>query len=110
MRIHLVKEKSIRDYVLRNAGSQLPFQAWLSKLKRADWEKPSDMLCTYNSAGLLGKGCARVVFNIGGNNYRMICQFAFGEREVHLFVCWIGTHAAYDKVCRDKKQYSINIY
>jgi mRNA interferase HigB len=40
----------------------------------------------------------------------MICQYAFGENEVHLFVCWIGTHAEYDKLCKAKEQYSISAY
>jgi mRNA interferase HigB len=110
MRIHLIKEKTVRNYVLKNASSHTSFEEWLSRLKRADWNKPSDILDTYNSADLLGKGCLRVVFNIGGNNYRMICKYAFGDTEVHLFVCWIGTHAEYDKICADKKQYLIYAY
>lgn len=110
MRIHLIKEKTIRNYVLENAGSHIPFEEWLSRLKKADWNKPSDIQNTYHSADLLGRRCLRVVFNIGGNNYRMICKYAFGETEVHLFVCWIGTHAEYDRICAGKKQYSIYAY
>jgi mRNA interferase HigB len=110
MRIHLIKEKTIRNYVLKHAGSHIPFTEWLSKLKKADWDTPLDILDTFCSADLLGKGYSRVVFDIGGNNYRMIGQYAFGEREVHLFVCWIGTHAEYDKLCKDNKQYSVNVY
>jgi mRNA interferase HigB len=110
MRVHLIKEKTIRNYVLKNAGSHLPFGEWLSKLKRADWQKPSDIQQTFCSADLLGKGSPRVIFDIGGNNYRMICQYAFGETEVHLFVCWIGTHAEYNKICGSKMQYSVNVY
>lgn len=110
MRIHLLKEKSIRNFVLGNSGSKNPFEEWLALLKRADWNMPSDIDSTYPSADLLGNGSSRVVFNIGGNNYRMICQYAFGENEVHLFVCWIGKHAEYTKICAANKQYSINIY
>jgi mRNA interferase HigB len=49
-----------------------------------------------------------VVFDIGGNNYRMICKYVFGEREIHLFVCWIGTHADYDALCKKNEQYTIS--
>ena len=110
MKIHLVKEKTIRNYVLGNVNSKIPFEEWLANLKMADWNKPADIQVSYNRVDLLGKGSNRVVFNIGGNNYRMICQYAFGEKEVHLFVCWIGTHAEYDKICADKKQYVINVF
>lgn len=75
---------------------------WLWVIKRVDWNSPEDILSTFNSADLLGNGTNRVVFNIGGNNYRMICHYVFGEKQAHLFVCWIGTHAEYDKLCREK--------
>jgi mRNA interferase HigB len=110
MKIHLIKEKTIRNYVLSNVSSKIPFEEWLSKLKKADWNKPADIKDTFSTADLLGKGSLRVVFNIGGNNYRMICHYLFGETEAHLFICWIGSHAEYDKLCTAKKQYSINLY
>lgn len=110
MRVHLIKEKTIRNYVLNNASGHIPFEEWLSKITKADWDIPKDMQNTFKSADLLGKSSKRVVFDIGGNNFRMICKYTFGATEVHLFVCWIGTHAAYDKICAEQKQYSINIY
>lgn len=45
---------------------------------------------TFGATDLLGKSSNRAVFNIGGNTYRMICKYAFGDRKVHLFICWIG--------------------
>lgn len=59
---------------------------------------------------MLGNGTSRVVFDIGGNHYRLIASYAFGERQVHLFVCWIGTHAEYTKLCAKNQQYTINLY
>ena len=87
MKVRLIKEKTIRDYVMANAHSKTPFIEWLSKARKADWKTPSDMKRTYPSADLLGKSSCRVVFDIGGNNYRMICKYAFGERSVRLYVC-----------------------
>jgi mRNA interferase HigB len=110
MNIHLIKEKTIRAFAAQNAASKNSFEDWLSKIRRADWEKPTDVNKTFRTADLLGKGSLRIVFDIGGNNYRMICKYSFGESEVHLFVCWIGTHAEYDKICAEGKQYSINVY
>jgi mRNA interferase HigB len=110
MRVHLIRQKTIDNYVLNNANGQIYFDEWLSKLKAADWESPADIKSTYHRADLLGNGSRRVIFNIGGNNYRLICKYAFGENEVHLFVCWIGTHAEYTRLCMNKDQYSINLY
>jgi len=110
MKVHLIKKQTIEDFVSGNARSKSPFQEWLSKLKFADWEKPADIKQTFSTADLLGKSSQRVVFDIGGNTYRMICKYAFGETQVHLFICWVGTHADYDKLNDDGKQYTISIY
>jgi len=97
-------------YASNNAQSRNSLQLWLSVLKCADWNKSEDIQATYGSADLLGNGSDRVVFNIGGNNYRMICHYVFGESEVHLFVCWIGSHAEYTKLRNDSKQYTVSDY
>lgn len=105
MRIHLVKEKTIKGYMNKQARSRSSFDEWLSRIQRADWELPGDIKKTFGAADLLGKRSSRVVFDIGGNNYRMICKYSFGETNVRLYVCWIGTHAEYDALCDDGEQY-----
>jgi len=79
-------------------------------MRWVDWNEPKDIISTFNSADLLGKNSDRVVFNIGGNNYRLICKYHFGNMKVHLFIKWIGTHAEYTKLCNDGKQFDIDVY
>ena len=110
MKVHLIKKQSIEDYILKNARSKASFEIWLSILKRADWNEPNEIILTFNSADILGKSSNRVVFNIGGNNYRLICKYHFGKMKVHLFINWIGTHSEYTKLCKKGKQYDINAY
>jgi len=110
MKVHLIKKLSIEDYVIGHANSKSSFTNWLNALKNAEWEIAEDIQATYGSADLLGNGTDRVVFDIGGNNYRMICKYVFGEKQVHLFVCWIGTHAEYTRLCRAGGQYTVNHY
>ena len=110
MKIHLIRKETIEEYASHNARSRLSLQDWLSKLKYADWEIPENIQETFNSADLLGNGSERVVFDIGGNNYRMICKYWFGASRVHLYVKWIGTHAEYTKLCNKDKQYTIDDY
>lgn len=110
MRVHLIRKETIEEFCLYNAQSRTPFREWLSKLKFANWETASNIKETFSAADILGRGSNRVVFDIGGNNYRMICKYAFGERQVHLFVCWIGTHKQYDELCKRNDQYIISNY
>jgi mRNA interferase HigB len=110
VKVHLIKKQTLEDFAKNNPSSKASLEDWFQKLKFADWEHPADMKLTYNTADLLGRGSNRVIFDIAGNNYRMICKYVFGEKQVHLFVCWMGTHAAYDKVCKAGDQFKINIY
>ena len=110
MRVRLIKKKTIEDFALQNANSRSSFKLWLSIIKLADWEIPEDITATFSSADLLGNGSNRVVFDIGGNNYRMICKYHFSKTLVHLYIKWIGSHSEYDKLCGKNKQYTIDIF
>lgn len=110
MRINLITKQTVRNYVLKNANSKNSFKDWLEKIKTADWEKPGDIKNTFNTTDLLDRSSHRAVFDIGGNNYRLICKYAFGDNEVHLFICWIGTHAQYDALCSGNEQYTVSLY
>jgi mRNA interferase HigB len=110
MRVNVIKEQSIRDFMARNASSRGGFEQWLVLIRCADWVQPEDMARLFPSADLLGSGSERAVFDIGGNKYRMICTYHFGLRAVSLFVKWIGTHAEYDRLCKQGRQYHIEMY
>ena len=110
IRIHLIRKATIEEFAENNAQSRVSLSDWLSKIRYADWEKPEDIMDSFPSADLLGNGSSRVVFDIGGNKYRIICKYAFGDKQIHLFIMWIGTHADYDKLCNKSKQYTISIY
>ena len=110
MKVHLIKIQSIERFVQENAQSKKAFEIWLSIIKRADWDTPQDIVRTFNSADILGLSSNRVVINIGGNKYRIICQYYFGQQKAHLFVKWIGTHASYARLCSNEEQYRIDSF
>ena len=87
MKVHLIRKETIEDFVKHNAQSRSSFTEWLIKIKYGDWSSPADILTTFPSADLLGGDSNRVVFDIGGNKYRMIGKYAFGDKQMHLFIC-----------------------
>ncbi|MCX6180677.1 MAG: type II toxin-antitoxin system HigB family toxin [Bacteroidetes bacterium] len=109
MRVHLIKETTVRNFVKEHALSKAAFEDRLNNIKQSDWDKPADILNYFGSADLLGKSSNRIIFDIGGNKYRMICKYNFGRKEVHIFICWIGTHHEYDRLCSKNQQYTVKI-
>ena len=110
MKVRLIKRRSIEEFALQNAASRSSFRIWLTVIKYADWAEPQDINETFGSADLLGDGSNRIVFNIAGNNFRMICKYHFGITRAHLYIKWIGTHAEYTKLCNDNEQYTVDSY
>ena len=68
MKVHLIKEKTVNDYVKRHMNLNVAFNNWINFINDADWEGINDIKETFNSADILGKRSDRIVFNIGGNN------------------------------------------
>lgn len=108
MKVHLIRKESIEGFVLNHAGSKSSFDEWQRMLKGANWRSPESIRETYQTVDFLGNGCPRVVFDIGGNNYRMICKYVFRRSFVRLYVSWIGTHEEYSQLCKRGLQYVIN--
>ena len=61
---------------------------------RADWASPAEVKREIGNASVLKDG--RVVFNIGGNKYRIVVWINYPYRVV--YVRFIGTHAQYDEI------------
>jgi len=110
MRVRLIKLKTIADYCAKQARGKSSFTIWVTQLRYVEWESPADIISTFSAADLIGNGTNRVVFNVGGNTYRVICKYYFGKRQVHLFVKWVGTHAEYTKLCEHNNQYTVNLF
>ena len=106
MRVNLIKEQTIRNFSRNHAASREAFEKWIYTLRNADWKTPDDMKYTFNHVDFLGKNSHRVVFDVAGNSYRVICKYYFGTHNVFLFVCWIGTHATYSSLCKKGEQYT----
>ena len=108
MKVRLITEKTIYRYAANNPQCRIQLEEWLATLKKADWKYPVDILQQFSSADLLGNGSDRVIFNIAGNRFRMICAYRFGKTLVELYVCWIGTHTQYTRFCQEGRQYTIS--
>ena len=76
------------------SDSEGALKAWFAEAKLAQWTSPQDVKNQYANARFIANN--RVVFNIKGNDYRLIVAIAYKMQ--YVYVKFIGTHAEYDKV------------
>ena len=74
--------------------AEQPLKSWYREAAQADWESPQDIKSGYRHASFI-KG-NRVVFNIGGNKYKLIVHANYDFRI--LYIRFVGTHAEYDRI------------
>jgi mRNA interferase HigB len=92
--MNVIARRALREFWSANPDAKALLSAWLKVAEKARWGSFKDVRETFSSADLVAG--TKLVFNIGGNNYRLVAHVAFQVRT--LFVLWIGTHAEYDKI------------
>ena len=90
----IIALSTLRDFWARHPDAEQPLKAWHDEARHARWNMPQDIKRHYASASFLGKN--RVVFNIKGNDYRLIVAVAYRLQAV--YIKFIGTHAQYDRI------------
>ncbi|MBV9562729.1 MAG: type II toxin-antitoxin system HigB family toxin [Bradyrhizobium sp.] len=68
--------------------------AWFDEVKKAQWSTTADVKRSYASASIVSAD--RIVFNIKGNDYRLVVAVDLEKNIV--WIEWIGTHRDYDKI------------
>ncbi len=91
--MRVIAAKTLRLYWKKEPRSEQALKSWYSEAEQASWNSPQALKQQYQNASVLtGK---RVVFNIHGNEFRLIVDIEYRLKLV--FIVWIGTHAEYDK-------------
>ncbi|MDD5996958.1 MAG: type II toxin-antitoxin system HigB family toxin [Paludibacteraceae bacterium] len=96
--MRIFTEQAIKEYSEMVPESKVALQDWVSKVKKSKWSCFADIKKTFNSVDNVGN--QHYVFNIKGNNYRLVVviKFVIG----FVYVRFIGTHSEYDKIdCRN---------
>ena len=96
----VVGTRTVEDYFRRHAShkgtkaARSQCDAWLATVDHATWWSPEDVKRSHPKASILKGG--RVVFNIKGNDYRLIA--AVNYQAGVLAIRFFGTHAEYDRI------------
>ena len=84
--------RALKTFWDAHASAEMPLRAWYQVASRATWRSLDDVRRTYPSADLVER---LTVFNIGGNNFRLITRVEYQRQEI--YIRYVLTHAEYDK-------------
>ncbi|MFT2798505.1 type II toxin-antitoxin system HigB family toxin [Serratia sp. N21D137] len=90
----IISVKTLKDFWDEHPDAEQPLKAWVDEAVKANWRTPAEIKEQYRSASILKN--RRVVFNIKGNDYRLIVAIAY--QRGWMFVKFIGTHRKYDAI------------
>lgn len=90
----IVSLKILREFWILHPNAEQHLKAWVDEVKRATWTQPADIKAKYRSASILKN--RRIVFNIKGNDYRLVVAVAY--RFSAVYIKFIDTHAQYDAI------------
>lgn len=93
--MRVIAKRTLRQFWQQNhADAETPLTEWYNMMLRASWATPQALKADIRTASILKGG--RVVFNIGGNKYRVIVAIRYAQQIA--WIRFVGTHAQYDQV------------
>ena len=92
--MRIFTERKLNEYIEKPPDAKVALQEWVSIVKKSQWKCFADVKKTFNSVDCVGN--QHYVFNIKGNNYRLVVVIQFTPQFV--YIRFIGTHAEYDKI------------
>lgn len=98
--MRIIARRTLRQFVDSLAGQKdqpavkAALDAWFDEVSKANWKSSADVKRLYATASIVS--AERIVFNIKGNDYRLVVAVDFEKAIV--WIKWIGTHKAYDRI------------
>lgn len=92
--MRIISIKVLRDYWILHPETKSHLESWKNEVEFSNWKNSSDIKEKYQNASILKS--RRVVFNIKGNDFRLVVSIAF--KIGIIYVKFIGTHKEYDKI------------
>lgn len=92
--MRIIAKRTLREYWEKHKEAEVPLIEWYKKAKNSNWKNFNDLKIQIANVSVLGND--RAVFNIKGNDYRLVVAMDY-EKQI-IWIRFIGTHGEYDKV------------
>jgi mRNA interferase HigB len=92
--MNVISKRTLIKFYEKHPQAKIPLEVWHADTRKAEWKIPEDIKKNYSTASFLEDN--RIIFNIKGNDYRLIVHIDYMRKIVR--IKFIGTHSEYDKI------------
>jgi mRNA interferase HigB len=93
--MNVVSKATLREFWSRHPQARRPLETWFADVRHATWDGPVDVKRDFGATvDFIADN--RVIFDIGGNKYRLVAHIAYTFKRV--LVKFVGTHSEYDRI------------
>ncbi|MFN3848262.1 MAG: type II toxin-antitoxin system HigB family toxin [Spirosomataceae bacterium] len=92
--MRVIAKRTLREFWEIHPDSEQSLIDWYDLVIEQNWASPNELKSTFGNTSIIDSN--RVVFNIKGNDYRLITYIDYKFQII--FVMWVGTHSEYDKI------------
>jgi len=90
--VHVITRRRLKEFWHKHPTAEPPLKTWYKLTVKADWKNFADLRVTFSSADYVAP---YVVFDVGGNNYRVIAKVEYKFKKV--FIAHVFTHPEYER-------------
>lgn len=93
--MQVIAKRALREFWAIHNQAEAPLKAWYALVDKAEWSSPQDIKNEFGST-VDFVGDNRVIFDVGGNKYRVIVHVAYRFKRV--LIKFVGTHVEYERI------------
>ena len=103
--MNIIVKRAVLFYIDKYPLAKIPLLAWYNEFLKQNFYHFNELKAVYGNASIVANN--RVIFNIKGNDYRLIVSVNF--KQLAAYIIWFGTHREYDKINAETIEFDTNI-
>lgn len=92
--MQIVSRRTLVTFWEKHPDAKMPLSNWFIAARVAEWKMSHDIRNDFRSVDFVGDN--RVIFDVGGNKYRLIVHVSYTYKSV--LIKFVGTHVDYDRI------------
>jgi mRNA interferase HigB len=92
--MRIIKRSTLQEFWEKHPDSKNQLGQWYHITSKSKWKNLNEVKETFPNVSILSNN--RIVFNIKGNDYRIVVVIKFYTSTV--YICWVGKHSDYDNI------------